>query len=182
MIFLICFVKYSINDVVLSSSSFLWKMTRTATAGTSQAYRPSSQSGRPMSGVALLYITTTTTIIIITTIITIQYSGEQARQRGRQARYHGGRFENAKNCQNCKTGLGHIWKVISGIIKFQTFMLTIIHQSRTWLYILGSFYWNRAKYFSDWKVCSTGHRFYAFTSGRTFHQPCKASCCFRIFN
>ena len=120
MIFLICFVKYSINDVVLSSSSFLWKMTRTATAGTSQAYRPSSQSGRPMSGVALLYITTTTTIII-TIIITIQYSGEQARQRGRQARYHGGRFENAKNCQNCKTGLGHIWKVISGIIKFQTF-------------------------------------------------------------
>ena len=69
-----------------------------------------------MSGVALLYITTTTTIIIITTIITIQYSGEQARKRGRQARYHGGRFENAKNCQDCKAGLGHIWTVICGII------------------------------------------------------------------
>ena len=123
-------------------------MTRTATAGTSQAYRPSSQSGRPMSGVALLYIITTNTIIImttttiITTIITIQYSGEQARQRGRQARYHGGRFENAKNCQDCKTGLGHIWKVISGILPISNICVDN-HSSKQdlfiQLYILGSF-------------------------------------------
>ena len=28
---------------------------------------------------------------------------------------------------------------------------------------------------SAWKICTTGHSFYAFTSRRTFHQPCKVT-------
>ena len=52
-------------------------MIRTATAGTSQAYRPSSQSGRPMSGVPITII-----LIVLILITQVNRPGSEAGRPG----------------------------------------------------------------------------------------------------